>query len=398
MFIYFFLLRIVSLFNPKARKLVKGQARTIEQLSQLRRPGERWVWFHAASVGEFEQGRMLIERLRQQQPEVKILLTFFSPSGYELRKDYPLVDMVAYLPFATPLRAKRFLNILQPEKAIFIKYEYWPAYLRALKKRDIPTYIVCAIFRPTQSFFRWWGMPYRSLLGKFTRLFVQDDSSRELLAKYGIDNVSVAGDTRFDRVHQVYLKTEPHPLVEYFAQQSKKVVVAGSTWPRDEALLIRYLRENPEVRLVLVPHELTEQHLSELFQRLSGRYVLLSEASKNNLTDTQCLVVDRVGLLSSLYHYATVSYVGGGFGVGIHNTLEAAVYYSPVVFGPNCRKFREAERLQQTGGGFVIHNYAELAACLDRLLDNPAEAGKAAGDYVESELGATDKIFGQIFQ
>ena len=396
MFLYFFVLYIASLFNKKARLLVRGQSRTLSLLADKVKSGDRWIWFHAASVGEFEQGRPIIERLRKEQPDKKILLTFFSPSGYELRKDYDGVDLVAYLPFATRRNASRFLSVLKPEKAVFIKYEFWPAYLNALKKAGTPTYLISAIFNPKQAFFKWWGGAYRQLLTAFTLLFVQDEASRQLLEKYNITNVEVAGDTRFDRVVNVAEHAREDAILEAFVSGSQSVIVAGSTWPQDEKLLARFLTEHQEVKMVVVPHEIHLSHLQQIFQMFKGRYVLYSQATRQSVEMTRCLVVDTIGMLSEIYRYATVAYIGGGFGVGIHNTLEAATYGKPILFGPNYQRFREARGLIEHGAAVSINSYKTLEASMLSLLSAPQEAGKAAREYVESELGATDKIYSKM--
>lgn len=407
MFLYFILFRIAAWFNPKARKIVRGQSATIKRLKKETFQ-DRYVWFHAASVGEFEQARPIIERLKRLHPEKKVLLTFFSCSGYELRKDYEYADLVLYLPFATRLNAKLFLQKLPIEMAIFIKYEYWPAYLKALKKRDIPTFLISAVFRKHQAFFRWYGAPYRYLLKLFSLLFVQDERSRELLARYGIDKVVVAGDTRFDRVvavadepfsclqMQCFVEPEISPLSNIYSDK-RKVVIAGSTWPEDEALLARYMEEHPEIKLVLVPHELTPEHLHDIFNRFKGRFVRFSEATMHNLSTASMLVVDKMGLLSHLYRYGQVAYIGGGFGDGIHNTIEAAVYGLPVVFGPKYHKFREAEELVETGAGLPVKDYKTFAKAMDQALAEYPTLGPIARDYVRNAKGATARIYGALF-
>ena len=360
------------------------------------------VWFHAASVGEFEQARPLIERLRKEQPQRRIVLTFFSPSGYEMRKDYKLVDKVLYLPFATRKNAKLLLDVLQPSMAVFVKYEFWKPYLKGLHKRGIPTYLISAIFRPGQLFFKPWGKGYRKLLTYFDRLYVQDEASKNLLSRYGIENVTVAGDTRFDRCHTVAKETKRIMEMEWFVtpkalEQPKPVIVAGSTWPPDEALFARYMEEREGIKLVIVPHELTERHLQQIYQMFEGRYVRWSEATKHSLATSRILVVDTMGVLSKLYKYATVAYVGGGFGVGIHNTVEPAVYGIPVLFGPNHGKFREAKGLIAAGAAESVSNYAGFRDAMDNALANAQAMGEAAKQYIESELGATDKIFNELF-
>ena len=408
MFLYFILFRIAAWFNPKARMIVRGQSATIKRLKKETFQ-DRYVWFHAASVGEFEQARPIIERLKRLHPEKKVLLTFFSCSGYELRKDYEYADLVLYLPFATRRNAKLFLQKLPIEMAIFIKYEYWPAYLKALKKRDIPTFLISAVFRKHQAFFRWYGAPYRYLLKLFSLLFVQDERSRELLARYGIDKVVVAGDTRFDRVvavadepfsclqMQCFVEPEISPLSNIYSDK-RKVVIAGSTWPEDEALLARYMEEHPEIKLVLVPHELTPEHLHDIFNRFKGRFVRFSEATMHNLSTASMLVVDKMGLLSHLYRYGQVAYIGGGFGDGIHNTIEAAVYGLPVVFGPKYHKFREAEELVDTGAGLPVKDYKTFAKAMDQALAEYPTLGPIARDYVREAKGATARIYGALFE
>lgn len=409
MFLYFILFRIAAWLNPKAKKIVKGQAATFERLKKEAFEGS-YVWFHAASVGEFEQARPIIERLKRQHPSKKVLLTFFSCSGYEMRKDYEYADLVLYLPFATKRNAKRFLDALHIEMAVFVKYEFWPAYLKALRKREIPTYVIAAIFRKEQTFFRWYGRSYRKLLSLFSLLFVQDEDSRLLLEQYGITNVIVAGDTRFDRVSAVaadkreiiqlmrFIEKEITPLTDMNTLEQQRVIIAGSTWPEDEVLLARYVDEHPEVKLVLVPHELTEEHLHDIFNRFRGRFLRFSEANLQNLTTCSMLLVDKMGMLSHLYRYGQVAYVGGGFGEGIHNTIEPAVYGMPVIFGPKYTSFREAVNLEACGAGFPVYDYDSFATAMDNALENHTEIGPKASAYVQSELGATQRIYHALFE
>lgn len=407
MWFYVLIFRIAALFNPKARKIVRGQRETWRRIKAGELVGP-YVWFHAASVGEFEQARPLIERLKREQPHKKILLTFFSCSGYEMRKNYPLADAVVYLPFATRWNARKFLKRLEIEQAVFVKYEYWPAYLSALKKRKIPTYIICAIYRKNQAFFRWWGRPYRRLLKKFTSIFVQDEQSLGLLEKCKIQTGIVAGDTRFDRVAAVCSQAKELPVLERFEdhddgpldmvrKDEHQTIVAGSTWPEDEVLLQRYVSTHPNVKLVLVPHEIHDAHLHQIFNLFEGRYVRYTQATPQNVTLCRMLLVDTMGLLSSIYRFADVAYVGGGFGEGIHNIVEPAVYGLPVVFGPNYKKFREAHDLIRLGGGFSIKNYKQFETAMDEALLNCKQFGQISKDYVQSELGTTERIYKQIF-
>ena len=371
--------------------LRKGQHQAFALLKEKIEPDTRYVWFHAASLGEFEQGRPVIEQLKREKPETKILLTFFSPSGYEIRKNYAGADIVSYLPLDVPGNAWYFVNLVKPSKAIFIKYEFWPNYLLALQNENIPVVSISAIFRPEQVFFKDYGKWYKKLLLTFQHIFVQDKFSKELLQAHGINNVTVAGDTRFDRVYDLYQQAKQLPLIEEFVKGAEKVIVAGSTWPKDEELLVQYLRLHPDVKLIMAPHEVHNSHIAEISKLLDGKFVRYSDATAENVKSTNCLVVDIIGILSSIYRYANVTYIGGGFGVGIHNTLEAAVYGLPVVFGTNYQKFREARELIAIGGAFSISNYVTLEAQFDLLLkDN--NAGKIAGEYVKSNTGATEMI------
>ena len=397
--IYFWILRLAALLgHKKARKLVKGQARALAELREWAATlgGSQVLWFHAASVGEFEQARPIIERLHSELPFRKVLLTFFSPSGYELRKNYPLVDKVTYLPFATRRNARKMLEILPLEAAVMVKYEFWPAYLKALKAKHIPTYLISAIFRPGQLFFLPWGKMYLKLLHAFEHIFVQDQSSSDLLQRYGVKEVTVAGDTRFDRVMEVRKQAKDLPMVDGFVAGAPRVIVAGSTWQRDEQYLARYMAEREDVKLVLVPHEIDSAHLHEIFQYFEGRYVRYTEATPQNVNKCRVLLVDTIGVLSSIYRYGHVAYIGGGFGVSIHNTLEAAVYGMPVVFGPTWKKFREAHGLLAAGAAITVKNYREFADALDKAFDNQSIMGQRANDYVQSECGATDKILKQL--
>jgi 3-deoxy-D-manno-octulosonic-acid transferase len=394
-YIYGIAIYIASLFNEKARLLLKGQHNAFKLLKEKVDPNANYVWFHAASLGEFEQGRPVMERLKKEQPDTKILLTFFSPSGYEIRKNYAGADIVSYLPLDIPGNAWYFVNLVKPSKAIFIKYEFWPNYLLALKAANVPVYSISAIFRPEQIFFKCYGYWYKSLLTTFKHIFVQDKFSLDLLEKNNIKNASVCGDTRFDRVYDLFTQAKQLPLIEEFVNGAEKVIVAGSTWPKDEELLVQYLKLHPTIKLILVPHEVHYAHILEISKKVDGKFIRYSEANAVNAKTTNCLVVDTIGILSSIYQYANLAYIGGGFGVGIHNTLEAAVYGIPVVFGPNYNKFREAKELIAVAGAFSISNYVVLEAQLDRLFKDK-EAGKIAGEYVKENTGATELILKEI--
>ncbi|MBO7457047.1 MAG: 3-deoxy-D-manno-octulosonic acid transferase [Paludibacteraceae bacterium] len=397
--------------NHKFKTWFRGQRETLNAEHKAILEANRGaVWIHAASVGEFEQARPLIEQLKIHNSQFKIVVTFFSPSGYEARKNYELADAVLYLPFATRRKAKKFIEALQPSIAIFVKYEFWPAYLKQLKKRGIPTYSISAIFRPTQRFFHWYGASARRVLKCFTHLYVQDEASRRLLAEHGIHECTVAGDTRFDRVAQVQRdhiqSTKDLTPIAQFVDEANEVLVAGSTWPEDEELLEAYLKNTDgRVKLILVPHEINEDHLHRIFNLFQGRMVSYSTihampsnmSRLNILHHAQVMVIDTMGLLSSIYRFGLVAYIGGGFGVGIHNTIEAAVYGVPVVFGPNYHHFREAQGLIDAGAARSIKNYSELEAALNTAFEQHETIGAKAAAYVESEKGATAKIYEQIF-
>ena len=396
--IYALCVAVASRFNDKVRKMWRGEHEAFRQLREKVQPGAKYVWFHAASLGEFEQGRPIIERLRQQHPEYKILLTFFSPSGYEVRKNYQGADIICYLPLDTWRNARRFLNLVHPCQAFFIKYEFWWNYLHILKRRGVPVYSVSSIFRPNQVFFRWYGRRYSDVLRCFTRFFVQNETSRQLLAQLGITNVDITGDTRFDRVLQIRQQAKHLPLVEAFSQQHK-VFVAGSSWPPDEDIFIRFFNEHKDWKLVIAPHVIGEDHLKQILSKLQGRAVRYTEASETSAREARCMIIDCFGLLSSIYGYGHVAYVGGGFGVGIHNVLEAAVWNVPVIFGPNNQRFQEAQDLLASGGGKQISDYAEFEHIMCAYMADDAlrlADGAKAGDYVRSKAGSTDKIIASI--
>lgn len=393
------LVALAGIRNVKARKLTQGQKGIFDYLSRHADPQGGYLWIHASSLGEFEQGRPLIEAIKKAQPDTKILLTFFSPSGYEVRKNYSGADLICYLPFDLPGNVRRLLDLTKPTKAIFIKYEFWANYLNELKRRNIPTYIVSAIFRPKQIFFRSYGGYFRRILKNFTHLYIQDERSRQLLASIGIDNVSIVGDTRFDRVGDIRRTAKELPLVEAFAQ-GKKILIAGSSWPKDEEFITRYFNHNDNIKLILAPHEIHESHLQSIEKLLKRPVIRYTQATIDTVQSYDCLIIDCFGLLSSIYRYGTVAYVGGGFGAGIHNIAEAAVYDIPVIFGPNHRRFKEARELIACGGGFAIHNGQEFATIADKLLTNPkylASASKNAGDYISTHAGATKLILKELF-
>lgn len=397
LFLYQAGIRVAAFFgNPKARLWLEGRKDIWEKLEQGITPGEHWVWMHCSSLGEFEQGRPVLEKWRQKWPGHKLLLTFFSPSGYEQRKAYKGADLVAYIPLDGRTNAHRFLDIVKPRVVFFVKYDYWFHYLKTCHDRKIPLFILSAIFRRSQPFFKWYGGLHRKMLGYFSRLFVQDQASLDLLEKEvpGLP-VTVAGDTRFDRVAEIARASALPPLLTDFCRDNQ-VMVAGSTWAEDEQLISQALKEFPGLKLVIAPHEIHEKHLQQveaLFPE-SIRYSRFDPASP-----ARVMIIDNIGMLSSLYRVATVSYVGGGFGSGIHNTLEAAVYNVAVIFGPNYQRFREAVELVSCGAGFAIQNKEDLVIVLNRMLkDEDARkiAAEKAGDYVEKGRGATERILREI--
>ncbi len=446
---YALAVRVVAMFNPKVRLMWQGEREAYAKIESGLADGDRVVWVHAASLGEFEQGRPLIEKLKRENPEYKILLTFFSPSGYEVRKNYASADVIAYLPLDTPRNARRFVELVKPEKVVFVKYEFWLNYLRELRFRGIETYIISAIFRPNQVFFKWYGGIFREGLKAFKMLFVQNEESKELLKGIGVENVMVAGDTRFDRVADIAAAAKKLEIVERFVgmrneelgmrnaiplspsdsspnlgEQSREVqngeflpvLVVGSSWGPDEDLLTRYINERAgRMKMIIAPHEVREERIKELTSKLTCKYALytqitdyrlqitdksqlsLQTPNPSILTDYDVLVVNTIGVLSSVYQYGQVAYIGGGFGVGIHNTLEAAVWGMPVVFGPNYHKFQEAKELIECGAGQSIKNYEECARSLDEFFEKNDVASKAAAEYVASHTGATELIYNSQF-
>ena len=401
--LYAFFIELISPFHKKARLMRLGQWKTNGILREKIDRNAKYIWFHASSLGEFEQGRPLIEKIKAEHPEYKILLTFFSPSGYEVRKNYGGADVVCYLPFDTPYRVKKFLDLSKPVMAIFIKYEFWDNYLSELKRRNIPVYIVSAIFRKEQLFFKWYGGMYRKVLSYFTHIFVQDDASRELLSKYGVTNVSVFGDTRFDRVQDVYKNTKQVPMVDLFVNNNRSdnqlTMVAGSSWQQDEEVYLNYFNDHPELKLIIAPHEIHKDHLMHIESMLKRPSIRLSEATEKDIKGKSCLIVDSFGLLSSIYRYGDLAYIGGGFGAGIHNVLEAAVYGIPVIFGPKYQKFKEARDLLKVGGAFSITDEKAFESKMEELStyrDLLEAAGAAAGDFVKSNIGATNRIIASI--
>ena len=412
--IYFVLwgIAIASLFNEKVRKMWRGEREAFKILKQKVDPNAKYIWFHAASLGEFEQGRPLMERIRKDYPQYKILLTFYSPSGYEVRKNYEGADIICYMPVDTRLNAIRFLRLVRPVMAFFIKYEFWSNFLHILKHRNIPTYSVSSIFREDQVFFKWYGRSYAGVLKCFTRFFVQNEESKRLLEGIGITAVDVVGDTRFDRVLQIKEAAKQLPICEAFrtgvaSSQSAdvphhdfKVFVAGSSWPPDENIFIPFFNEHKDWRLLIAPHVIAEEHLKLILSLIKGKKVVrYTQTTLEEAAEADVLIIDCFGLLSSMYNYGDVAYIGGGFGVGIHNTLEAAVWNMPVIFGPNNKKFQEAQGLLKSGGGFEINTYEDFSGLMSSLMNDEAflkQAGDKAGAFVAHLAGATDKVLASV--
>lgn len=442
-YIYLIGVAIGSLFNKKIKKMWRGEREAVDLLKEKVDPTAKYVWFHAASLGEFEQGRPLIEQLRATHPEYKILLTFFSPSGYEVRKNYEGADIVCYLPLDTIRNARRFLRAVHPVMAFFIKYEFWYNYLHILKHRGVPVYSVSSIFRPGQVFFKWYGRNYAKVLRCITHFFVQNEVSLQLLKGIGIDEATVVGDTRFDRVLQIKEQAKELPIVEAFkgingkgnackedfsedackedlsedackkdlsedackeelsenGSKGCKIFVAGSSWQPDEDIFIRFFNDHPDWKLIIAPHVIGEDHLSYILDKLQMKAVRYTQATEQSAAEARCLIIDCFGLLSTIYRYGEIAYVGGGFGVGIHNVPEAAVWGVPVLFGPNNKRFQEAQDLLACKGSFEVTDYDSFNTIISRLISDDQfrhQCGEASANYVKSRSGATDIIMKSV--
>jgi len=394
--VYFFLVYVASLFNKKARLWINGRTKIIPNSHTTS------IWFHFASLGEFEQGRPVLEKIRALHPDELILLTFFSPSGYEIRKNTTLANSVYYLPLDTAKNAKTFIRAIEPKFAVFTKYEYWYHFFNEMHKQQIPLYIISGIFRPGQIFFRWYGKLHREILGFVTYFFVQDERSKQLLNKSGIFRVAVSGDTRFDRVWENALQPKNIPYIGEF-KSGCKIFIAGSTWPPDEKLIVTLVSRYKHWKFIIVPHEINEEKINNLLHLLPANSAIrFSNLASHpdyyhdsDITSYQTLIIDNIGMLSSLYQYGNIAYIGGGFGAGIHNTLEAAAFGLPVIFGPNYGRFREAHELIALQAGFSIFDEGSLKETIDKLINDEIfykNAGQASRDYVKEHTGATDFI------
>ena len=397
-FIFSALTYLVAPFNSKALLLIKGRKKWAEKISEKIKPGDRTIWIHCASLGEFEQGRPVIESIKNEMPELKIVLTFFSPSGYEIRKNYPHADCIVYLPSDTPGNASKFVRLINPEFVIFVKYEFWNNYISSLFKNNVPLYLISSIFRTDQHFFKWYGSFFRGILKKFRKIFVQDELSLELLSGIGLENVSLAGDTRFDRVLQIAGTARDIRQIEQF-RGNEKLFLAGSSWKQDEEIISQYINLCPgRMKWIFAPHEIDKlniERLEKLFEVSTVRFSEFSEADN----DARVLIMDNIGMLSSAYKYAYIAAIGGGFGKGIHNILEPACWGIPVLFGPEYKKFREAIDLINEKGAMTFNSYNEFSEILDELLKNEPlyiKSAKTAVDYVTKNAGATGKILRDI--
>ncbi|MFA5329648.1 MAG: glycosyltransferase N-terminal domain-containing protein [Prolixibacteraceae bacterium] len=398
---YSLLIRLIAPFNLKASQISKGRAQVFGGIETKIKHDKPIVWVHCASLGEFEQGRPLIEAIRKQYPEYRIFLTFFSPSGYEIRKNYDLADYIYYLPADTKRNAQKFIRLVRPEIAFFVKYEFWFHYISELKKNNIPLYLVSAIFRENQHFFKnsFSGKWYKKMLFDFEHFFVQDDKSVQLLHQVGIKNVTRAGDTRFDRVAEIARNGKKIELVEKFKGQ-RQLVVAGSTWKPDEELLVQYIHSHPETKFIIAPHETKRANVERLISMLKTPNICYTEATGEAVMNNQVLIVDTIGILSAIYKYADIAYIGGGFGVGIHNTLEAAIFGMPIVFGPNYLKFNEATTMVSLGVAFPISDYTGFQSVLNSLLTDHSKRETIAVEcihFTKQNIGATQIILNKVF-
>jgi 3-deoxy-D-manno-octulosonic-acid transferase len=402
LFLYKTGIRIAAMWNKKARQWVDGRKNIFDKIiKEVRTYNSDNIWVHCSSLGEFEQGRPVIERLKREYPTLNFIVTFFSPSGYEIRKNYNGAAWVFYLPLDSKTNAKEFIDMINPQLVIFVKYDYWFYYIIECKKRNIPLLMVSAIFRKEQPFFKWYGTLHRKMLKCFTHFFVQDKASFELLNSVGISNVTISGDTRFDRVTEIAKNFHPLIEVDIFCGISP-VLICGSTWPSDEKIINEAIAEFPNLKVIIAPHEIHEEHLNQLKQ-IFPQAIFYSQLTPDSYRDhhsqSNILIIDNIGMLSRLYHYATITYIGGGFDKGIHNTLEPAVYGKPVIFGPNHKKFKEAIGLINAGGGIAINSASEFASHLKTFLSDQEklnQTSKRSFDFVQNNKGATEKIMSII--
>ena len=394
-------LSLAALFNHKAALWIEGRKNIFSKIEEVLKPNEKRIWFHCASLGEFEQGRPLIEKIKKEKPEFKIFVTFFSPSGYEIRKNYPFADYIFYLPADTPSNTKRFLNLVKPEMVVFVKYEFWFNYFRQIKLMEIPLYLISGVFRKDQHFFKSWGGWFRNQLKSINYFFLQDEKSAQLLESIGFENQTVSGDTRFDRVSEILIEKGELPIIEKF-KSGQKLLCAGSSWPPDEEIILNYFQGKPELKLIIAPHDISKKHIEEIQSKFSAFKIAIYSQSGDakEIHNCQILIIDSIGLLNKIYRYAEIAYIGGGFGVGIHNLLEPAVYGIPVLYGPNHKHFREALEMANGNGGFPIENKNDFKEIVNKLVTDKnfyETNAHAAGNYISSNTGATRMIFERIF-
>lgn len=399
--VYYLIVLLVSPFNSKAKLWINGRKNALKKLKENIDPTANYAWFHSSSLGEFEQGRPIIEALKKQYPDLKVVLTFFSPSGYEIRKNYTGADYICYLPLDTKRNARKFVKTINPKWVFFIKYEYWYHFLKQVKLNGSKLFLVSGIFRKEQLFFKSYGIWYRKMLRFFNHLFVQNTESATLLETIGIKNYTVAGDSRFDRVVEIAEQSKNIEIAQKFAEGAK-VIVCGSTWEPDEKILLEYLTSTSgDVKLIIAPHEIHKSHIQQITGSIQLPFVLFSQANDADLKAARVLIIDNIGMLSSIYKYGQIAYIGGGFGVGIHNTLEAAVYGMPVIFGPNYKKFQEAIGLIDARGGFSINGFDDFKSLADNLFADSLilkTGGDAAGNYVKKMKGATTILLNYLKQ
>ena len=401
------LLKLVVLFSPKMKLFVDGRKSVFQTLANKIQTSDKTIWFHAASLGEYEQGLPVIEAIKQQFPSHKIVVTFFSPSGYEVRKNNTVADVTVYLPLDTISNAKQFIQLVHPETVFFIKYEYWPNYLNELKKQQIKTYLISGILRENQAFFKWYGGFYRNALQTFDYFFVQNESSKRLLQSIGFNNVKVSGDTRFDRVVSILERDNSLDFIEQF-KNNKTTIVIGSSWPKDEALLVNYINQSSDdVKFIIAPHNIKQEQISILKNQIQKKTIsysekdeMLKQVQRDKLEDFQVFIIDTIGILTKIYSYADIAYVGGGFGnPGVHNILEPATFGVPVVIGPNYSHFAEATALVNMEGCISIQNQIQLNEAFDLLLHNEderLEKGHICSTFVQMNKGATQTIINHI--
>jgi 3-deoxy-D-manno-octulosonic-acid transferase len=394
-----FLLKIVALFSSKIKLFVDGRKSVFETLSSKIKSDDKTIWFHAASLGEYEQGLPVIEKIKIKFPNHKIIITFFSPSGFEVRKSNTVADVTVYLPLDTKSNAAKFIQIVNPEMVFFIKYEYWPNYLNELKKRSIKTYLISGVFRENQVFFKWFGGFYRNALKTFEYFFVQNESSKKLLQSIGFNNVKISGDTRFDRVVSILERDNKLDFIDKF-KNNITLIVIGSSWPKDESLLVNYINQSKNVKFIIAPHNIKKEQIVNLKNQISKSSVLFSEKENRNVSEFDVFIIDTIGILTKIYSYADIAYVGGGFGnPGIHNILEPATFGIPIVIGPNFSHFAEAAALVHQEGCVSISNQIELNEAFDNLISNVdirLEKGHICSTFVQMNKGATDKIISFI--